>query len=100
MTEIQKQCCNHEELVQGKVKKLDRLIGCEDNCAVKAEPPGETLVAELPDVPLLDCRTHGDQQTFASKDMRSKEFSIFNTMFRSKFSDEDWVKAVSQHPAV
>ena len=65
MTEIQKQCRNHEEAVQSKVKKLDRLIGCEDDCGSNAELP-KTLCAELPDVPPTDHRTHGGLKAFTS----------------------------------
>ena len=58
-TEIQKQYHEHKELVQNKVKKLDRLVRHQDDCGSNTELPCKTLVAELPDVPLLDCRMHG-----------------------------------------
>ena len=98
-TEIQQQYWEHKMSVQDKVKKLGRPVVHQDGCGSNAKLPGQTLVAELPDIPLLDNRTHSGLKLFASREMQSMEFSLFNTMFRRNFSNEAWVKTVLQHPA-
>ena len=82
MTEIQKQYHKHDKSVQDKVKKLERSVLHHDDCGTNAELPNETLVAELPWVPLLDCRTHSGLKPFATRKMASTEFLILDTMFR------------------
>ena len=99
MTEIQKQHRKHDKLVQDKVKKLERLDSHHDDCGTNAKLPNETLIAELPWLPLLDYRTHSGLEPFATRKMASTEFLILNTMFRRDANDERWVKTVPNHPA-
>ena len=99
LTEIQKQCRKHSKSVQDKVKKLERLVLHHNDCGTNAELPNETLVAELPWVPLPDCRTHSGLKPFATKKMASTEFLIPNTMFGQDGNNEQWVKTVLNHPA-
>ena len=99
LTQIQKQYREHDKSVQDKVKKLERLVTYQENCGSNAELPSETLIAELPWIPLLDYKTYSGLKPFAKEEMESTEFSIFNTMFRRDGTDQQWVKTVLNHPA-
>ena len=85
--------------MQDKVKKLERLVLCHDDCGTNAKLPNETLVAELPWLPLLDYKTYSGLKPFAAKKMASTEFLILNAMFRQDGSNEQWVETVLNHPA-